>query len=135
MSPVVSFIGKLHFVVLHFPIALLLGALFVEIVLRRRVPEEKRRDVVGLLLMLASAGALVTVASGLVHAAEEDFHGHALALLNQHRATGIATAFVSILCLIAFRTPKAKAAFLPLLAIASAMVLFTGHRGGELVHG
>jgi uncharacterized membrane protein len=135
MPPVVGFIGKLHFLVLHFPIAVLFGVVLIEILLRKRVAEEKRRDVVSLLLLLAASAAVISAATGLANAAEEDFHGYALTLLTRHRGGGIAVAVLSILCFAAHRMEKARTAYLPLLGLATLAVTATGHIGGQLVHG
>lgn len=140
----VAVIGRGHMLLLHFPIALLVAALVIELVLRKRVANEKRtisaeasaaHPVTGLLLLLAAIGSVLATATGLLHAADEEWHGSTEALMVQHRAGGIVTALLAVAVFFAQRKLALKSAFLPLLIVANIAVGFTGHRGGQLVHG
>lgn len=124
-----------HMLVLHFPLALLIAALILEVALRKRVAEDKRKDVTGALLLIAAVGAVVATVTGLLHAADEDWHGHTEVLMGQHRIGGIITAVLAIATLVAQRRAALKTAYLPMLAVSVIAVTFTGHRGGQLVHG
>lgn len=131
----IALLSRTHFLVLHFPIALLIGAFIAELGLRKRVPEEKRKDITGALLLIAAIGAVVSAVTGLLYASDEEWHGHTAVLLNQHRLGGISTAVLAIATLVAQRKASLKSAFLPMLAVSVVAVSFTGHRGGQLVHG
>jgi uncharacterized membrane protein len=128
-------IARGHMLLLHFPLALLIATLVLELALRKRVAEEKRRDVTGALLLIAAIGAVVTVVTGLLYAADEDWHGHTEVLMGQHRIGGIITGVLAIATLVAQRRAALKSAYLPMLAVSVIAVTFTGHRGGQLVHG
>lgn len=128
-------IARGHMLVLHFPLALLIATLILELALRKRVSEEKRKDVTGALLLIAAVGAVVTVITGLLHAADEDWHGHTEVLMGQHRIGGIVTGVLAIATLVAQRRAALKSAYMPMLLVSAIAVTFTGHRGGQLVHG
>jgi uncharacterized membrane protein/mono/diheme cytochrome c family protein len=133
-----ALLGRVHPAVLHFPIALLVAALVVELLLRKR-PAEARRPVVTTLLVLAAGASVVTVASGLAFEGAEAHHGAAARILERHQWLGIGVAVVSVLALVAHQGALKNAMFrkavLPLLLVASAGVAYTGHLGGTLVYG
>jgi uncharacterized membrane protein len=132
---VVQVAGRLHMVALHFPLVLVLLALaLVFIAPRLSLAETERETWLQRLLVLTATCTVLAVATGLVLAAEEDFTGPAAKTFAWHRAGGIA---VAVLVLVAGLLPTAMAskARMPLLAIASALVLLVGHLGGNLVHG
>lgn len=134
--PVVpAVIARGHLLLLHFPIALLVAVLVSELVLRKRVPEERRKDLTALLLLIAAIAAVLASITGLLYAADEDWRGSTEALMVQHRAGGLVTAVLAIAVMFAQRRLALKSAFLPLLIVANIAVGFTGHRGGQLVHG
>lgn len=135
LPPALGTLGRFHLVLLHFPIALLFGVAATEAFLRRRLPEEKRVDAIGALLVFAAAGAVVATATGLLLAADEEFRGHTATMLSQHRVGGIVTAVLAVATAVAFRKASLKKAYLPLLAASLVGVTLTGHRGGDLVHG
>lgn len=130
-----AIVARGHVLVLHFPLALLIAVLILEIALRKRVPEEKRKDVTGALLLIAAVGAVLAAATGLLYAADEDWHGHTEDLMGQHRIGGIITAVLAVATLVAQRRAALKSAYLPMLAVSVIAVSFTGHRGGQLAHG
>lgn len=131
----VAVLARGHMLLLHFPIALLTGALILELALRKWLTLEQRRQVTGPLLILAAAGAVLASATGLLYAADEDWHGNAEALMVQHRAGGIITAITALALVFSQRKAALKSALVPLLVVANLAVVFTGHRGGQMVHG
>lgn len=135
LPPAIGVIGRLHLLLLHFPLAVLVAALFVELLLRKKVPADKRREVTGALLLVGALGAVVASATGLLFAADEDWRGHTATMLAQHRAGGIVTTVLAVASLAAFKKAAWNKAYLPLLGLAVVAVSLTGHRGGDLVHG
>ena len=135
MPPALAVIGRTHLLLLHFPIALLFAVLAIEIVLRKRLPSDRRREMTSAVLLAAALGAVVAAATGLLYAQAEDFHGRELVLIGQHRIAGIVTAVLTVAAFVAHRRADLRVAYLPMLAVATIAVTFTGHRGGELVHG
>lgn len=135
MPPALAVVGRTHLLLLHFPIALLFAVLAVELVLRKRLPGDRRREMTSAVLLAAALGAVAAASTGLLYAQSEDFHGRELVLIGQHRIAGIVTAVLAVATFIAHRRAQMKVAYLPLLVLATGAVTFAGHRGGELVHG
>lgn len=125
-------LGRTHLLLLHFPIAVMFAVLVLELALRKR---EERRVVIGPLLVVGALGSLLAMATGLAYASTEEFHGHTLVLLGQHRVGGIVAAVLSCVAVVAHMRSELKVAYLPALVCACVAVSFTGHRGGQMVHG
>ncbi len=131
LSPV-ELVGRLHFPLLHFPIALLFGVALLEFVWRRG-DQLQRRAFVAPLLVTAALSAVVTVVAGLALANGESFDGAQADTFNLHRGLGIATAVLAVVLVVLQKI--SAAAYRPLLAVAVVGVTVVGHEGGELVHG
>ena len=131
----VAILGRLHFPLLHFPIALLFAAVVVEFAMRKRLEEARRREVVGLLASVAAAAAVITAISGLAYAEGEDFGGAAADTFFIHRAGGLIVAGLSVLAALGSRVAPLAKVMLPSLVLASVGAIFVGHQGGSLVHG
>jgi uncharacterized membrane protein/mono/diheme cytochrome c family protein len=133
MPPALVILGHTHLLLLHFPIAGVFALLFGELLLRKKVPVEKREEVTGMLLVIAAAGAVIATVTGLIFASSEEWRGHTETMLMQHRNGGIVASVLTVGAFAAFK--KMRAAYLPLLLAAAVVVTLTGHRGGDLVHG
>lgn len=130
-SPV-ELVGRLHFPLLHFPIALLFGVALLEFVWRRG-DQIQRRAFVAPLLLTAALSAVVTVVAGLALANGESFDGPQADTFMLHRGLGIGTAILAVV-LVGLQK-LGIGAYRPLLAVAVVAVAVVGHMGGELVHG
>lgn len=128
----VEFVGRLHFPLLHFPIALLFGVALLEFVWRRG-DQLQRRAFVAPLLLTAALSAVVTVVAGLALANGETFDGAQADTFNLHRGLGIGTAVLAVILVVLQKL--GAGAYRPLLAVAVVAVTVVGHEGGELVHG
>ena len=85
--------GRLHPLVLHFPIGLIYGALLLEVLATRgRVS----RHAQGLLLWCAALSAAVSATAGWVLSHEEGYGGE---LLERHERLGIAIAALRLLAI------------------------------------
>jgi uncharacterized membrane protein/mono/diheme cytochrome c family protein len=140
----VQLLGRLHFPLLHFPIVLLFAVAALELLVRRRVPADRQAAIDGVtrgMLTVAAAAAVVTAVTGLAHAQGEDFGGASERAFLLHRASGILVAIVAVCAAVAARarargTPSGLAkALAPMVVVGCLGVTFTGHEGGELVHG
>lgn len=134
MHTFIAVVGRFHNLVLHFPIALVTTLAFVQVVLRGRIPDDRRRVVVGWLLGLAAVSAVLASATGLAFMSDETFRGEELAAVQQHRNNGIVTSLIVIAAAVAHWRAGPKVA-LGLLLWAALGVAFTGHSGGTVVHG
>ncbi len=124
-----QFIGGLHPLAVHLPIAFILLVPFLEVV-SRRAGREALRSAAGFVLGLAALSALATPYLGWLLAWSGGFEG---ALLTQHMWGGIGVASATLLCWsIRGRFPTAYFAALTLTVV---LVAFTGYRGGQLAHG
>jgi uncharacterized membrane protein/mono/diheme cytochrome c family protein len=134
----VALLGRLHFPLLHFPIALLCAVVVVELFGGTRLDAQKKKDVASLLLLVAAVSAVVTAVSGLAYAQGAEFSASEADTFALHRGLGLAVAGISV-ALAAIRRGDAQAPaaalYRPLLVIGALGVLVTGHEGGELVHG
>jgi len=138
----ISFLGRLHPVVLHLPIGALFTILVAELwLLRSRGGKEQRLMLV--FYFFAFVTALMAVATGLILHEEDAYGGSTLDL---HEKLGIATGIVTML-LIGFAYLAARTAGKAVaknywigirrlgLALALGLITVTGHYGGELTHG
>ena len=141
--PTLRRLGRLHLVVIHFPIALLLAAAAGE-AWSTRGTRSRNTDrwtparEVHFCVVLGAAGAVVSAALGWLHASGGGGVGMPMAL-ELHRWLGTATAcwatFTAILSFREDRRGVRSGSFRLALLVAAALVSMTGHFGGILVHG
>ncbi len=134
----IALLGRLHFPLLHFPIALLFAVLVVELFGGARLEPTARRRVSSLLLSVAAVASVVTAIAGLAYAQGEDFGGREATTFALHRALGLATAVVVVVVAALRRAAdatRAAQAYRPVLVLGAVLVVAAGHFGGELVHG
>lgn len=127
---VLQVVGRMHPLILHFPIVLLLLAIFWEIVLRHRV---KQADDIGdgLLLVTAFTAVLASL-MGLFLSREE---GYDAGLLNWHKWGGVAISLLTLLWYQYRNTLRNNNAGAAVAITALALVVITGHQGANLTHG
>ncbi len=130
----IYFLGRLHVLVLHIPIGIIVAILVLELMARR----EKYRHLEAASAFLWSAAAIsaiVTVIFGYMHYAEGGFSG---ASGNQHRTFGTATAVILVVVAVLRSSGFAgsyKPVFLPAAILMMLLASITGHYGGNLTHG
>ena len=144
-------IGRLHVVLLHFPVGLLIAAGVLEVWAwwRGRSLESRASGkpagldaAAGACLWLGAAAAVVTTATGWVNAAQ----GGSSDLIELHRWTGTAAAVVAVVALMlraaasnAERQGRVRsgvgAAYRVMVAVGAAAVAIAGHFGGSITHG
>lgn len=138
----VSFLGRLHPVVLHLPI----GALFTIVVAELwllRVAQHREQKLLLMMYLFAFVTALLSIATGLILREEDAYGGSTLDLHEKLGiATGVATLLICGLAYLAARGPgqgtnarhwiRARRAG---LALTVGLISVTGHYGGELTHG
>jgi len=133
-APLLQFVGRLHPLSVHFPIAVLLIVPFFEI-LGRKGSAPFLLPSVDVLLLLAAGGAILSAALGWCLARGGGYSGP---LVRQHMWGGLAVASASSICWwLRSRGDSAAPSrlYLPLLLLAIVLVSFTGYRGGQLAHG
>ena len=131
------FAGKLHPVVVHFPIALLIVACVLEFFRRRRGDERPA----GAAIACALIGAVTAAAAAAMGWSGALTAGHSGSLLEWHRWLGIAVAGVSTVAAVLALSARygggyfAFAWYRLTLVLAAALVAIAGHFGGSLVYG
>lgn len=132
-------IGKLHVVVVHFPIALALCAVLAN-VLWLAIPKDIFKRSAIYCLVLAVVSSLAAVITGFVTARGQELTGDYVNIFAIHKYLAIASFIAAVLVAgIKLGRPRLEkwwlaAYWLLMLALAVSIAL-TGHYGGMLVHG
>src|SRR5688572_18045077 len=140
-SPWLQTMGRMHVLVVHFPIALLLVAGMIELWRTiRRSPTHSPTAVA--CLILGALGGMVSVALGYVHQGFGNYSGEQLATLRRHEWLGYITIGIAIACLLPLVVHRGKEERRTSLRVyrygailCAALVAVTGHFGGTLTHG
>ncbi|MBX3253360.1 MAG: chitobiase/beta-hexosaminidase C-terminal domain-containing protein [Chitinophagaceae bacterium] len=127
-------VGRLHPVVLHFPIVLLILTLIsVFFRLRNEQHRQIQYHISSYLLLLAALFSAITVITGLFLSREEGYEGNTL---TRHMWTGIAIVFVASFIYRIRNWLWKKVRFYKIISICSIfLVAATGHYGATLTHG
>jgi uncharacterized membrane protein len=138
---VLRFLGRLHVLVVHFPIALLMVAAMLEYIgsWRHNAPW---RHAGFLCLVLGSSSAIIAVVLGLINAEQEPHAARLQDAIDRHMWYGIATTVVCVITVIGGmrmrvreRAVVARRAYRAGLVLICIGVTLSGHVGGELVYG
>lgn len=138
VARLVSFFGRYHPAMVHFPVALIVVALLAEL-LSFKWPS--LRDAAIFCLAIAAMGGVAAVASGWVLAGSREMNGPLVDVQELHRWLGVATLASCVVALAlglsARRWPKspARAFYLAVLVGSAALVTLAGHFGATLVYG
>lgn len=128
------FVGRFHLLTIHFPIALLYLVPILEIAGRyERLTHLKAA--VEFVLVLAMLGSLVAATLGWCLARNGSYSGR---LITQHMWGGVCVAAACWVCWMLreqLTQPYGNIAYVAALALAVALVSWTGYRGGQLTQG
>lgn len=133
-------LGRLHPIVVHFPIALLTAAAIVEAwraVRGRPLPSEAGTYC----LAFGVVGAVASVCLGTLNAGHQSVTGEAATALERHQVMGWISTMAAMAALGAGQVARragqfrAMAVYVGLLLATGAVVGATGHLGGGLVYG
>ncbi len=130
MEPLIQFFGRLHPMVLHAPIGLLIGLVALEgaaAATRRPLAPSVR----GVLAWLAALTAVVTAGSGWLLSREGGYDGQTV---QWHQWLGIGVAAVALAAAL-LQHAGHIAAFRGLLVIAVGAAVPAGHLGASMTHG
>lgn len=132
-----QFLGRLHPLIVHFPIVLLMAALLLEFVAVRKKRREWR-PVIHMLLTIGALTAVLAVVFGWLLEQQDQYSGD---LLTLHKWIGIATALLALTTMALHNRVVARQryallnAYRILLAMTVIGVTFAGHFGASLTHG
>lgn len=125
------FFGRLHPLILHFPVALILIALLFEIISKTRGRTEFSTPA-ALLLWLGAFSAVLSAIAGYLLSLEGGYSGNSF---DFHQWFGLATSIIAT-SLIHFKTRvRFKQFFLPVYSLLAILLIVTGHFGASLTHG
>lgn len=130
--------GKIHPMIVHFPIALIIVAFFAEALLACRPMMVWLAGATRLCLWTGALGGIAAAATGWVNVGVQ---GYSPDSVFAHRWLGVGTVITSLLLLGLFewanrsKNPSARKVILICLALVAITVGITGHTGGELVYG
>ena len=122
----IALMGRLHPLMVHFPIGLLAGALLLESWNRWR----KRKPDYSGMVYLGAATAILSAVMGLMLRQTEDYAG---GLIDQHQWAGYITAVLSCTSAWLYRRQH-RFAYLSLIVTGLSLAV-TGHLGASLTHG
>lgn len=132
-----EFLGRLHPLLVHFPIGLIVVAGFLELLtLRRR--NDNFRDGIRALLWIGALSAVASAGAGWLLA---ETGGYAGETLDYHKWTAIATALLALSVVWLhrradqIRRPSAWKPYRIVLGICLAVLTVAGHLGASLTHG
>jgi uncharacterized membrane protein/mono/diheme cytochrome c family protein len=132
-----QFLGRLHPMIVHFPIAVLFVALVLESFTLRGKNKELRFPI-NVLLLIGAGSAVAAVAFGWLLKTQDDYSGDLVIL---HQWSGIATAILAMVTILLHRfiisrqrfdLLKTYRAFLTMTVLG---VTIAGHYGASLTHG
>jgi uncharacterized membrane protein/mono/diheme cytochrome c family protein len=122
--------GRLHPLVVHFPISLLWVGLLLECIAWRK-KSDQFHSAIGIILWVGTITAALAVGLGFILINQDDYTGNTITI---HQWSGIVTAILSGLTLYAFISKETKSYRL-LLFLTVLGVSFAGHYGAMLTHG
>lgn len=126
--------GRMHPMVLHFPIVILLLAIALDLLLPLDAEKKSfRKDLLDTLFLLGSFTASVTVLMGLFLSLEEEYLSSALQL---HKWTGVGIAALGYLIVYLRQAKPEKRTWMRTTYVAAGLsVVVAGHMGSVLTHG
>ncbi len=123
-------LGRLHPLVVHFPISLIGVGLLLECMAWRK-KSDQFHSAIGVILWVGTITAALAVGLGFILINQDDYTGNTITI---HQWSGMATAILSGLTLYAFISKETKSYRL-LLFLTVLGVSFAGHYGAMLTHG
>ncbi|MBU2903974.1 chitobiase/beta-hexosaminidase C-terminal domain-containing protein [Arenibacter algicola] len=126
-------LGRLHPLLVHLPIGILVLAFLMELYFRKK-NSGTENDIIKFTLAIAAASTVLSVASGWLLGEEG---GYDETLLFRHRWMAVGLAIGTTLLYFIKKYPKAwsKNIYLPLFISVMALLGLTGHYGGSMTHG
>ena len=125
-----QFLGRLHPLIVHFPVGLLCIALVLEVIGWFRKSTDLRAGI-NALLWIGAGSAVVAAGLGLILVNQEDYAGQGVTI---HQWAGLTTMLLSILTVAALRLGRVRL-YRSLLVLTVVGVSVAGHYGAMLTHG
>ena len=129
LPAILEFVGRLHPLILHFPIALLLVGFLFEL-LDSRSKTKNHAQSVNILLWTGAFSAVLSAIAGILLSSNGSYSGETFLF---HKWFGLVTSLLSTL-LLNLRKNSSKT-FIPIYSITVIVLIITGHFGASLTHG
>lgn len=132
-----KFMGRLHPLIVHFPVSLIVIAGFMELLSLKKYNSNLRAGI-HVLLVVGTVSAILSVVFGWLLANLENYSGDILAL---HQWMGIGTAILSCLILLLINAIQKKSkrgliiVYRAVLLVTILGITITGHLGASITHG
>ncbi|MGB0991783.1 MAG: DUF2231 domain-containing protein [Akkermansiaceae bacterium] len=131
----IKYAGKFHPIAVHFPIAFLLGAAFMQWIFvfskKQQIP-----PIVTTMLWMGTLGAISAASLGWAYAYDSMYFGEEdLQLLKNHRWLGTGTAVAAVITLLLKHFIKRPLFLALLLSVLAVLVGASAHYGGSLTYG
>lgn len=135
LPPWLQVLGRMHPLLLHFPIVLILVAgILTFIRLREPAAESWKQQLTSVLLLLGALSAAVTVIMGLFLAKEEGYNGSGI--LQWHKWSGVGICWLASGLYWLGQSAASRPLLLKSGAAATMLLLIiTGHFGADITHG
>ena len=126
-------LGRLHPLLVHLPIGILVLAFLMELYFRKK-DTGTENNIITFTLAIAAVSTVLSVASGWLLGEDG---GYDETLLFRHRWMAVGLAVGSTLLYFIKKHPKAwsKNVYLPLFVVVIVLLGLTGHYGGSMTHG
>lgn len=131
LPAIFRFVGRLHPLVLHFPIVLLLAAFLFEILARKRNEGEYSKPAT-LLLWIGAFSAVISAIAGYLLSVNGGYSGNTFAF---HQWFGMGTSIIAAILVQVKSKGQPKRYFLTTYAVMTLLLITTGHFGASLTHG
>src|SRR5690554_2050995 len=99
MSWVFQLLGRLHPLIVHFPLTLIIFAALLEVFSIRNF-HSKWRNTISIMLLVGCASALLSSLFGYLLKTHDSFSGDGI---NLHQNLGLLTSFLSLACLVQYQ--------------------------------
>lgn len=131
MSGIIQFLGRLHPLVVHLPIGiLLLACLFI--LQARRDRASKLQPAINIILFIGMVTAFLSAISGFILSRSGDYNLDSVEL---HQWMGISVTIVSFFTWFFYRRESWIRFQAPMAVLLLLLIFITGHLGGSLTHG
>ncbi len=124
--------GRMHPMVLHLPIGILIG-LFVFLIFRNMFTRKQFRKVILLCLVMSSISASITALFGFFLSISGDY---GTSSIQQHKFSGVALSVISFFLLVWYsNVKKGEIVFYSSMLFTILLLFLAGHTGSVLTHG